>query len=87
MFVQIAKWLTLVIILFVQIIAHYPLLAENERPPLPIVFSNASTVSVGTALTLRCEMPTNYMFGNKEYEIWFVSDINGLIAKYSVAGK
>ncbi len=73
MLAQNVQWLFLVFLLFViYVIAFEQMLADIIiQPPPPIASTNVSTVSAGSAFTMKCKMPDNYTIGNKTFYINF----------------
>ena len=86
---QIVKWMSLVIFLFVYFIAKKQVLAEDElRPPPPTAYANVSTVSAGSAFTIKCEMPKNYTIGKETFYMFFVHNISKVwFTYYYLPGK
>ncbi len=88
MFFQVLSMLKLLIFLFVQLIANNQVLADaGLHPPPPTASTNVRTVSAGSAFTIKCQMPDNYIIEREIFEMNFFYDINGNIARYTIPGK
>ncbi|KAH9399758.1 hypothetical protein TYRP_017750, partial [Tyrophagus putrescentiae] len=48
----------------------------GPQPPPPIASTNVSTVLAGSAFTMKCEMPNNYIIGNEAFTMKFVNNIS-----------
>ncbi len=82
------KWFSITIFLFFNLIANNQVLADKgPQPPPPIASTNVSTVSAGSAFTMKCEMPDNYTIGKEVFAMNFRYNINGDIADYTIPGK
>ncbi|KAH9402923.1 hypothetical protein TYRP_015687, partial [Tyrophagus putrescentiae] len=79
------KWFSLTIFLLFNLIANNQVLADGgPKPPPPIASTNVSTVSAGSAFTMKCEMPDNYTIGKEQFDMSFYYNINGGIADYII---
>ncbi len=88
MFVYITNCLVLLIVLVIKLNKLEHVLAEDgPKPPTPTASTNVSTVKMGSAFTVKCEMPAGYTIGDKDFEIFFGYNITGDIAKYTLLGK
>ncbi len=89
MLTQIVKWLSLVVFFFVHLIVFKKVSAElGPQPPPPIASTNVSTVLAGSAFTMKCEMPNNYIIGNEAFTMKFVNNISiSDFAYYHLPGK
>lgn len=58
-------------------------------PPVPIVSTNVSKLYAGETISMKCEMPANYNFGNDEFKLNFAYEHHSLqfLAIYTVPGK
>ncbi len=86
---KIVKWLFLVVFLVViYVIASEQVSADaGLHPPPPTASTNVRTVSAGSAFTIKCQMPDNYIIEREIFEMNFFYDINGNIARYTIPGK
>lgn len=72
MIVKFVKLFSIVYFFYVLHIFNYKGFAiSDSKLPTPIASPNVSTILAGSAITLKCKMPDDYIIGNEEFQMAF----------------
>ncbi len=82
------NWFVLLIVFVIKLNELNHILADDgPKPPTPTASTNVSTVAMGSAFTMKCEMPANYTIGVDIFFVSFYYNFNGQIGYFDLTGK